>query len=129
MVQLHHRREDFEDLNTAILLISFSKHEWAVDWKEELGVSFPILLDPNFEAYRDYGLKSSFWGSWNPRILWYYVRQFISGRGIDSIKGNPNQMGGDFIIDAQGLLRYAHRSKDSLDRPPTSALTTILQGL
>ncbi|MGB3700022.1 MAG: hypothetical protein WA997_02030, partial [Anaerolineales bacterium] len=42
------------------------------------------------------------------------------------IQGDSGQLGGDFIVDRQGIIRLAHLSQDPTDRP---ALSTILKTL
>lgn len=34
--------------------------------------------------------------------------------------------GGDFVVDAGGVIRLAYRSKDLVDRPPVEALLTAI---
>ena len=42
------------------------------------------------------------------------------------IQGDSGQLGGDFIVDQQGMIRMAYRSHDPTDRP---TLEVILQAL
>jgi hypothetical protein len=38
-------------------------------------------------------------------------------------------LGGDFIIDANGIIRLSHPSRDPIDRPPVSQLLAVLKAL
>lgn len=100
------------------LLISFGPRYWAETWREQMQVPFPLLLDLERQVYRTYGLQRSIWGSFGLRATWYYLRHLK----LPNIKGNPIQMGGDFIVDAQGYLCYVHRSRDAADRPAVQDL-------
>ena len=45
------------------------------------------------------------------------------------IQGDSTQLGGDFLIDAQGVLRLAYRSQDPTDRPSIATLRDALRQL
>ena len=40
----------------------------------------------------------------------------LSGKKWRGIQGDSAQLGGDFIVDADGNIRFAHRSHDPTDR-------------
>lgn len=121
---------DFADLNTRVVVISFSRSRaYARRWLEETDCPFPLLLDPERALYRRYGLRHSVVRAWSPRTLWFYFKRIMTGRPIYGIQGDPNQLGGDFIIDAGGAIRLAHRSAESTDRPPVTFLLGILREL
>jgi len=42
-------------------------------------------------------------------------------------RDDPHQLGADFIVDADGNLRFAHWSDDPTDRPDVDALSSMLQ--
>ena len=82
----------------------------------------PLLLYPEREVYRIYGLKESWLRSWNMRTLWLYVRLLLRGRKWRGIQENSTQLGGDFIVGADGIVRLAHPSKEAADRPAVPEL-------
>lgn len=130
MAQLRSHRDEFESLRTRVLLISFSRSEgYGRKWLQETGAPFPLLLDPERRTYRAYGLRHSVARSWSPRTLWYYVRAAFAGRKLHGIRGDPNQLGGDFIVDSDGIVRLAYRSRESVDRPPVADLLGLLRSL
>lgn len=61
-----------------------------------------------------------------PQVMWHYTRRVLAGQKLQSIQGDPHQLGGNFVIDAAGVLRLAHRSKDPVDRPPVKTLLAAL---
>ncbi len=129
MAQLRQHREAFASLGVHVWLISFGKAHWAALWQEEMGSPFPLLLDQDRHVYDAYGLLSSVTGTWGPSTLWYYARQIMRGRWPKPIRNDPHQMGGDFIVDARGVLRFAHRSHTPLDRPEAELLLDIFRGM
>lgn len=120
---------EFPHLNTEVLIVSFGVEQWARDWLRETEVPFPLLLDQDRRVYQAYGLERSALRAWAPRVLWYYIRQLAAGRRLHSIEGDPHQLGGDFIIDRNGIVRLAHRERDPIDRPPVAGLLDVLRGL
>lgn len=126
MAQLRQRQDDFERLNVQVLVISFGTEDWAKAWLEETGAPFPLLLDPERRVYRAYGLGRSVLRVWSPKVLWRYLRLMMAGRRLKPIQGDPHQLGGDFIVDAGGIVRLAHPSRDPTDRPSVEALLKVL---
>ena len=43
--------------------------------------------------------------------------------------GETDQMGGNFIVDANGIVRFAYASKDPTDRPSIESMMTVLHTL
>jgi len=100
---------------------------WVKVWQEDTQAPFPLLLDQERVAYRAYGLERSMWQAWGPKNVWYYVKAVLGGRHMQSSHGDDTgQMGGDFIIDAEGIMRYTHPSHDPTDRPSVDRLLSVL---
>ena len=129
MAQLRHFEAELRRLDVQVLLISFGAELWARAWLQEMESPFPLLLDPDRTAYRAYGLERSFVRVWSPKVMWHYARRVLAGQKLQPIQGDPHQLGGDFVVDAQGVIRLAYRSKDPVDRPPVAELLAVLSDL
>jgi alkyl hydroperoxide reductase subunit AhpC len=130
VVQLHHHTDQLDALDAHTLLISFSKSAgYGKRWLSQLGVSWPLILDPDKELYQRYGLRHSVTGAWSLRTLWFYAKRILQGKDLHGIQGDPNQLGGDFIIDAEGMVQWAYRSTESVDRPEVDALLDVLANM
>lgn len=127
MAQLRLQHSEFLALNTEIYVISFGPEHWARVWQEETEVPLTLLLDPERAAYRAYGLERSIFRSWGPKIFLRYARLMLAGRRWRGIKGDSGQLGGDFIVDASGVVRLAYPSRDPTDRPPVEQLLAVFQ--
>ena len=77
--------------------------------------------------YKAYGLERSLARSWNLRTIWRYVQLLTSGRKWRGIQGDSAQLGGDFIVDADGIVQLAYRSHDPTDRPDVDELLSLMQ--
>ena len=122
-------QDALNELNTQVLIISPGTLPAAQAWLEETCAPFRLLLDPERTVYRAYGPERSLLRSWNLRTLWRYVQLLASGRQWRGIQGDSAQLGGDFIIDAAGVVRLAYRSHDPTDRPPVADLLSLLRRL
>jgi AhpC/TSA antioxidant enzyme len=121
---LRDKKAEFAKQGIAIVLVSFAEVELAQHWQEATGSPFLMLLDPERRAYTAFGLGSSVWAAWHPKMFLYYFRLLARGRKLMPVKGDPYQLGGDFLIDQQGRVRFAHPSGDPADRPSVSELLT-----
>jgi hypothetical protein len=52
-----------------------------------------------------------------------------SGRKWRGIQGDSAQLGADFVVDTEGIVRLAYRSHDPTDRPPAADLLARLEQL
>jgi hypothetical protein len=67
--------------------------------------------------------------SWSPANLWYYTKAVLNKRETFGKRGDPHQLGGDFVIDQFGAVRLAHPSREPTDRPTLSELLRLLKSL
>lgn len=126
MAQLRLHEAELRSLNTETYVISFGAGSLARVWLEETGVPFTLLLDPERAAYQAYGLERSLLRSWGPKTFLRYVKLLVSGRRWRGVQGDSGQLGGDLIVDAQGIIRLAHPSHDPTDRPAVAQLLAML---
>jgi peroxiredoxin len=112
------------------LVVSFEAVAQLEPYRERLRLPFPIAADPRREAYHAYGLtRARFWRIWGGRTLWAYARLIARGwRPRRSTEGvDLSQLGGDFVIDETGTLRYVHVSRHPADRPAVQELAAALE--
>ena len=121
--------DELEQLGAQVLTISFSAGHWAGGWTQETGSPYPLLLDPDRSSYKAYQLRSSRLRSWGPNVLWRYAKLLLAGEHLRPAQGDPYQLGGDFIIDGQGIIRLTHPSADPVDRPAMATLLATLATL
>src|SRR5437763_3436606 len=81
---------------------------------------FPVLSDPGRAAYKAFGLERGGWAMFlKPRALVRYLGLMARGwRPRLPVGGEDvRQLGGDFVLDRNRRLVFAHRSADPADRP------------
>jgi hypothetical protein len=68
-------------------------------------------------------------GFLRPGVIWHYLKLIFRGwmpKGPDQ-GADVWQLGGDFVIAADGRLVYAHPSKNAADRPSNEELLQALR--
>ena len=127
--QLCQRQEEFKKLNTRVVIISFGTLPALNDWIRDVCGTFDVVIDRELKVYRAYQLERSKWRAWGPKTIWMYIKLLLKGRKWVQGDGDTAQMGGDFIIDAKGMIQLAHRSHDPTDRPKVDDLIKVLENL
>ncbi len=128
MAQLCQHSIEFESLNARIIVISFGLASQARAWLEETSAPFTLLLDRERAAYRAYGLEHSLLRSWGLKVWLRYAQLLLAGRQWrGTLRGDDSgQLGGDIVVDANGITRFLYRSHDPTNRPSVSQLLAVL---
>jgi peroxiredoxin len=115
-------------MNTRVFIISFGTLPAVQQWLKETCGNFTVLLDRDRTVYKAYGLERSKLRSKNPRTLWLYFTRWLQGRKFhDSHGDDTSQLGGDFIVDKNGIIQFAYPSYDPTDRPAVEKLLEVLR--
>ena len=87
-----------------------------------------MLADPKRIAYGAFALKRLSWLQvFSPATVKLYWRLRREGKKREDYgKDDIYQGGGDFLIDHDGNLLVAHRSRDPADRPAAKKLLEII---
>ena len=113
-----------------VLVVSFSPLEQVAQVAREMDLPFPVLLDHDRRVYEQYGLGRARLAQFlNPALLWKYLRLVLQGNHPERPQSDPMQLGGDFVVDKSGVLRFTHRSADPGDRPTIDGLSNLAQAL
>ncbi len=116
---------EFQQLGSEVLAVSFAPPPLVGAYLAETPMPFPVFADASRTSYQTLGLGQTSWGAMlRPAVLAGYLRLMFRG----SLPRKPNkeedifQLGGDFVLDAQRRVVYAHRSAEPTDRPAVSEL-------
>jgi hypothetical protein len=76
------------------------------------------LCNKTLEAYRAFGLKTgTLWQLAGPQVLLASARTAARGMTQGQNTGNPHMLGGVFVIDAGGVIRFAQYDEYAGDHP------------
>jgi AhpC/TSA antioxidant enzyme len=90
----------------------------------DTGTPFPCLVDAERRLYRALGLRRVGLRTFvDPATYLNYWRAWRRGAHQGSVTGDPRQLSGVALLDAEGRLRWRHVSRTVGDYPP---LTRVL---
>jgi hypothetical protein len=85
----------------------------------EAGTPFPCLVDSQARLYRLLGLRRvGVTTLFDPATYLNYWRAWRRGSRQGKVTGDPRQLSGVAILDADGRLRWRHVSRTIGDYPP-----------
>lgn len=122
-MQLHDAKDQLAALPIKVKIVTFDNDFLADSYIRKSGVEFPLLFDKDTTLYQAYDIpKAGWWTLYNPLAILKYLVLMFSG----TMPGKPgkdfNQLGGDVLIDPNGIVRMHYASKNPLDRPSVASI-------
>ncbi len=95
----------------------------ATAYARETQLSWPLLVDGDRTLYSAYGMeRGSWWNIYGPASCWAYLKLLARGRSLRKPGSDVDQLGGDVLIDPDGIVRIHHVGSGPADRPAISTL-------
>ncbi len=124
---MREHQAEFEKLGARLAAIGLGDALYAKAFRDETGISFPLLVDANREAYRAADLRSG-------NILHLFrgdnalARSRARKNGFRQHRTGKHmfQLGGSFVFGPGGVDRYAHVSQTFGDNAPIADLLHVL---
>jgi hypothetical protein len=125
---LREHQAELQSKGAKLAAIGLGDARYAALFREETGITFPLLIDDERQAYHAAGLKTA--------NLFHLLRsdnaqarKRAQGGGFRQHKlgHNPFQLGGSFVFAPGNLDRFAHISKTFGDNAPIEALLAALK--
>lgn len=118
---------DFRSKGARLAAIGLGDRNYARLFREKAGITFPLLIDEQRQAYRAAGLRSA-------NLLHLLRRDNMRARKRAQAAGhrqhrlgkNPFQLGGSFVFAPGNLDRYAHLSQTFGDNASPADLLAAL---
>jgi len=127
-VQLRQQQTDLAALDVRVLVVTFESASSARTYLGDTDLPWPLLLDDDRRLYRAYGMeRGRWWQIYGPRTLWTYFRLIREGRRLETSGGDPHQLGGDVLIDPEGVVRLQYVSANPADRPSVGRLISVVR--
>lgn len=111
-----------------MVTITFGPASRMEAWLRETQSPFVLLLDGRRTAYEAYSVRRSL-ASLSIATVRRSRELIREGQPVTYMQGDPLQLGGTFIVDHSGIVRFAHRSSTPVDYPPVEELLGVLSGL
>ena len=101
----------------------------AMAYIKQTKMQWPMLLDPDMDSYKAYGMEiSGWWGLINPVAIWKYVWLILKGTPPGKPGKDYRQLGGDVLIDPEGVVKLHYVSNDPHDRPSVQSILEAVDG-
>jgi peroxiredoxin len=121
--------EKIRDLGAKLVVVGNGTPEQAADFQSEQNLAFPLLVDPEMNAYRAAGLKRGITDAVNLRMFRHGVRALRKGFRQARTQGDPWQLGGVFVITPTGEVPYRQISREAGDHPEAVEILNALEKL
>ena len=127
MAQLRSHYTTIKAAGAEVLLVTFFPPDRARNWARRYELPYLLASDESRQVYFDYGLRdASTMELLGPQNWLPGLRATIRLRATPHHTKHVAQLGGYFIVDDEGNLLYAHRSKNASDHPDPWELVRIL---
>ena len=112
------QRPRIQALGAELVVVGNGQPEHAQDFQQQYGLTFPLLVDPDLEAYAAAGLRRDLGSTFNLRTAGNALRALKGGNRQTKTKGDPWQQGGAFVITPAGevlLQQVSQAAGDHVD--------------
>ena len=117
-------------LDVEVVAVTFQSGPIVESYVRDTGLDWPMLIDSELELYRAYGInRGHWWNIFGPPAWWPSLKLLIRGRRLRRPSGDVRRLGGDVLVDPQGIVRLHHVGDSPGDRPSIQALLeTVRRG-
>ena len=122
---MQQRTAEIGETNLAVLVVTFETPERARRYAGDMQLSWPLLVDESRKLAHGYGMgHGRAWDLYGPAATWTYLKLLAQGRRLKKPTDDVTQLGGDVLIDGDGIVRLHYVGRGPSDRP---AIETILR--
>ncbi len=119
---------EIEALEIKVVVVTFEIGPMAEAYVRETDLRWPLLVDETRELYTAYGMeRGRSWQILGPASMWAYAKLLAKGRRLRRPNDDVFQLGGDVLIDPQGVVRLHHVGSGPADRPSVSSLLELVR--
>ncbi len=105
----------FQERGAEVAVVTMETPAQAAALRDRHRCEFPFLSDPRAEAYSAFGLERGGIAQLvTPRTIFRAISSTLKGN-FGGPMGDVFRMGGTFVIDREGVIRYCHRARDAAD--------------
>lgn len=124
MAGFRSRQPELQALGVGLFFIGSGNAAMAADFRQELGLDVPVLVDPRRETYRYLGFKRQLSMLLDPRVWLNSARAARAGFKQQRTAGDPWQQGGVLVVHRGGEVAWSFASALAGDHPPVEEVLT-----
>jgi peroxiredoxin len=130
LAALREGAQEIEDAGGHVVAVTQGDAQQAQALCARFDVPFPCLADPQRAGYKAFELKrGNAWEVMGPPVLAPGLRAASKGHFVERPVGDVMQLPGTFIIDREGIVRYARYARHAADHPSVGEIVAALRGL
>ena len=125
---MRQQTDEMDRLGIKVCVVTFEREFFVRAYIEETKTTWPILIDEDRELYAAYdmerGRASDILGL---RSWWTYAKLLLRGRRLRRGEGDIYQLGGDVLVDPDGMVRLHHVGIGPADRPDVPTILDVVR--
>lgn len=126
-MQLQQHDASLQEKNVAVVAVTFEAPERAAAYRREADLPWPLLVDQERKLYGKYGMtQGTAWQIFGPASWLRYAQLIARGRRVRRPTGDVHQLGGDVLIDPEGVVRLHHVGQGPADRPSIAEVLALI---
>ena len=111
-----------------ISVITFDADFMALAYVQKVNLPWPLLSDLDQKLYAAYGMvRGNWWSIYGLPSIIKYLSLIARGRFPGKPGKDWRQLGGDILIDPEGIVRVHHISTGPHDRPTVESLLALIE--
>lgn len=115
--------QDLTDRGYVVIAVGQGTGRRSAEFRRDNDLPFVVLSDPGRAGYEAFGLKhGSMLDMLRPSLVIAGIKATLSGARQGKTEGDPLLMPGTFVIDRDGIVRYAHPGAHAGDVPSAAEL-------
>ena len=115
-------------MDVEVCVVTFDATPIALAYVRQTKLTWPLLLDTTRELYRAYQMeRGGWWAIYGPASIWHYLKLIARGRRVQKPGSDWRQVGGDVLIDPQGIVRIHFVSASPHDRPTVDSVLSVVK--
>lgn len=128
LAQLEQHQDAIRAAGLKSVAVGIGEPKHAISYCGKLAPSLNCLVNNTIEAHVAYGLRRGGWSTMlNPKLYTNSARAAQAGFTQGQATGDIAMLGGIFVVDQSGLIRYAYVNEVAGDYPPIPEILQTLQ--
>lgn len=125
---MQQRQSELDELGVDVAVVTFELNVVAENYLQQSRLRWPFLVDSDRQLYHGYGMyRGRWWDLAGPAATMVYFRLFAKGRTRKKTTGDVKQLGGDVVVDPDGIVRFHYVGNGPADRPDIDAMLAVIR--
>ncbi len=125
---MQQHQSELDSLGVRVVVVTFQTALLAQRYDAEGDLPGPVLIDDRRQLYTAYGMeRGNWWDIWGFASWMIYAKLLLRGRRLHLPTADVHQLGGDVLIDPDGIVRLHHVGQGPADRPDVRTIIDLVR--